>query len=461
MLEILAIIWLCNLNSKNAVSRGRKPGLFIFLTILFWISGEFLGGIIGGIFGLEMGTYIVAIVLGILGGVCSFLVAKNCKFGNYVPKVKTKAPKQTLCDIPQYCENCGAKLDEGSAFCYNCGTKVPNAMPEVTPQTPIALPEKTPDAFSKAPYLLGYTAMILWCGIFGLHFIPGLPLMYQPNSSVLLSYTVLAVAGYLFWKRGLSHNVSAFLFTAFFAVTDVLNPVLNLMYQKNLNRFKLSDFRFFGQYGIRIVRMLVLVAVAVGLVFLLRTVFKSREKKPDALFALLFSGAVFLVRFLLDIKNLIYVFAGGYPMGILNIFVSHFSVPAVLLVVLFVLLFMEKVPNKGGKNSVWGIIWAILCIIANDTTAVLGITSINLTTSYAFFMGIAMMAAFIFLLAKRKFAFSLIAVLPLLNVIIQLAAAISWRFRGNFSLLSLLLTAFGAAANIFLTWLLLIREKKN
>lgn len=334
-------------------------------------------------------------------------------------------------------------------------------MPEVTPQTPIALPEKTPDAFSKAPYLLGYTAMILWCGIFGLHFIPGLPLMYQSNSSVLLSYTVLAVAGYLFWKRGLSHNVSAFLFTAFFAVTDVLNPVLNLMYQKNLNRFKLSDFRFFGQYGIRIVRMLVLVAVAVGLVFLLRTVFKSREKKPDALFALLFSGAVFLVRFLLDIKNLIYVFAGGYPMGILNILVSHFLVPAALLVVLFALSFMEKIPNKGGKNSVWGIIWAILCIMANDTTAVLGIVSVNLTTSFAFFMGIALMAAFIFLLAKRKFAFSLIAVLPLLNVIIQLSAAISMRFSGSFSLVGILLTLFGAAANIFLTWLLLIREKKN
>ena len=461
MLEILAIAWLCSLNSKNAVSRGRKPGLFIFLTILFWILGEFLGGIIGGILGLEMGTYIVAIVLGILGGVCSFLVAKNCKFGNYVPKVKTKAPKQTLCDAPQYCENCGAKLDEGSAFCYNCGTKVPNAMPEVTPQTPVALPKKTSDAFSKAPYILGYTALILWCGIFGLHFIPGLPLMYQSNSSMFLSYTVLAVAGYLFWKRGLSHNASSYIFTAFFAVADVINPVLNLMSQKNMNRFKFSDFRLFGQYGIRILRMLVLVIVAVGLIFLLRAAFKNREKKSYALFALLFSGTVFLVRFLLDIKNMISVFVSGYPMVILVNLLSHFSVLAVLLVVLFTLSFMEKVPNKGGKNSVLGIIWAVLCIMANDTTAVLGIVNDYLTTSYAFFMGIAMMAAFVFLLAKRKYAFSLIAVLPILNGIIQLLAGISMRFSGSFSFIGILLTLFGAAANIFLTWLLLIREKKT
>ena len=405
MLEILAVTWLCSLNAKHALARGRKPGLFIFLTILFWISGEFIGGVIGGILGLEMATYILALCLGILGGVGSYLLAKNCKPGDYVPKTKEKTAPAVSGDAPRFCENCGAKLTAGSLFCQNCGTKVPNAMPEVTPQTPIALPKKASDAFSKAPYLLGYTAMILWCGIFGLHFIPGLPLMYMPSSSVLLSYTLLAAVGYLFWKRGLSHNVSAFLFTAFFAVTDVINPVLNLMSQKNMNRFKFSDFRLFGQYGIRILRMLVLVIVAVGLIFLLRAAFKNREKKSYALFALLFSGTVFLVRFLLDIKNMISVFVSGYPMVILVNLLSHFSVLAVLLVVLFTLSFMEKVPNKGGKNGVLGIIWAVLCIMANDTTAVLGIVNDYLTTSFAFFMGIALMAAFIFLLARRKFAF--------------------------------------------------------
>ena len=460
MLEILAIAWLCSLNSKNAVSRGRKPGLFIFLTILFWILGEFLGGIIGGILGLEMGTYIVAIVLGILGGVCSFLVAKNCKFGNYVPKVKTKAPKQTLCDAPQYCENCGAKLDEGSAFCYNCGTKVPNAMPEVTPQTPVALPKKAPDAFSKAPYILGYTALILWCGIFGLHFIPGLPLIYQPNSSILLTYTLLAVAAALFWKRGLSHNVTGFLFTAFFAVTNVINPVLNMMNQKNYNLFMLSDFHLVGGYWTRILQTLLVILVAVGSVFLLRKVFKNREKKPDALFALLFSGVVFLIRLLLDFKNLVGIFTFGSLVAIFNVLVSHLLVLLAIFAVLFALIFMEKVPNKGGKNSVWGIIWCILCMMACDTTAVLGVVGETVITSYAFVAEVALLAAFIFLLAKRKFAFSLIAVLPILNVLIQLSATLYGGSFGNFSVLGLLMTAFGAAANIFLTWLLVIREKK-
>lgn len=461
MLEILAVAWLCGLNAKHAVARGRKPGLFVFFTIFFWIFGEFLGGVIGGILGLEMATYILALGLGILGGVASYFLAKNCKTGDYVPKVKEKAVSVASGDAPRFCENCGAKLTAGSLFCQNCGTKVPNAMPEVTPQTPIALPKKEPHAFSKAPYLLGYTAMILWCGIFGLHFIPGLPLIYQPNSSILLTYTLLAVAAALFWKRGLSHNVTGFLFTAFFAVTNVINPVLNMMNQKNINRFKLSDFHLVGGYWTRILQTLLVILVAVGSVFLLQAVFKKREKNSDLLFALAFSGVVFLIRLLLDFKNLVGVFTFGSLVAIFNVLVSHLLVLLAIFAVLFALIFMEKVPNKGGKNSVWGIIWCILCMMACDTTAVLGVVGETVITSYAFVAEVALLAAFIFLLAKRKFAFSLIAVLPILNVLIQLSATLYGGSFGNFSVLGLLMTAFGAAANIFLTWLLLIREKKN
>ena len=47
MLEILFIIFLSNKNKANAISRGRKPGMFIGLTIGLWFGLEFLGAFIG------------------------------------------------------------------------------------------------------------------------------------------------------------------------------------------------------------------------------------------------------------------------------------------------------------------------------------------------------------------------------------------------------------------------------
>ena len=461
MLEIIAIILLCKFNSKHAVERGRKPGLFIFYTILFWLLGEFVGGIIGGIFGLEMTTYIIALGLGILGGACSYFLAKNCKPGNYVPALKEKKSPVDSCQTPKFCENCGTEIVEGSLFCYNCGAKVPDEMPKTTPQTLVAEVFKTQNAFSKAPYLLGFSAAILWSFIFGLHFIPKLPLVYSYASSILLTYTMLASAAFLFWKKGITHNVSAILFTIFFAVTNVMNPILNLMNQKYINRFVLFDNLIFSQYKIWTLKTLVILTVAVGLSFLLRFLSKNREKKQEPIFALVFSGAVFLTRFLLEIKNLVQVFVSGSPKYVLSMLESQFSVLAALLLVLFTLIFMEKIPNKGSKNNVWGILWAVVCMVAFDTVCVLGLVEHYLMTSYNFVMGIAMIVAFIFLLARRKFAFSLISVLPLLNVLVQLSWAINTIIQARVSVLSCLMALFGAGANIFITWFLFIKEKKN
>lgn len=84
MLEILAIIWLCNKNKANALARGRKPGGFVGLTIALWFGLEFIGVLIGLSAEMGLGTYVLGLVLAIIGGVISYVVAKNSKPGDYV-----------------------------------------------------------------------------------------------------------------------------------------------------------------------------------------------------------------------------------------------------------------------------------------------------------------------------------------------------------------------------------------
>ena len=62
MLEVFAVIGLCRLNRKNAIARGRRPGGYIALTIIFWILFEFIGAILGILlFGSDNNTFIINI----------------------------------------------------------------------------------------------------------------------------------------------------------------------------------------------------------------------------------------------------------------------------------------------------------------------------------------------------------------------------------------------------------------
>lgn len=85
MLEIMGLILLINTNKKNAMDRGRKPGGFVGLTVGLWIGLEILGIVIGLSAGLGLVTYVLAIVMAAIGGLISFLVAKNCKQGDFIP----------------------------------------------------------------------------------------------------------------------------------------------------------------------------------------------------------------------------------------------------------------------------------------------------------------------------------------------------------------------------------------
>ena len=85
MLEILGIFYLCNANKKNALARGCKPGLYIGLTIGFWLGFEFLSIFVGAFIGLETPVlYLLAIFSALLGGLISYILARNCPKGTYV-----------------------------------------------------------------------------------------------------------------------------------------------------------------------------------------------------------------------------------------------------------------------------------------------------------------------------------------------------------------------------------------
>ncbi len=180
MLEVFAVIGLCRLNRKNAIARGRRPGGYIALTIIFWILFEFIGAILGILlFGSDNSTFtvmFVALPCAALGGLISFLIAKFGPRGDYVdpsvqpvnfytnnngmpmygtgaqynpqqvpvqpspmqpnaspfapaagqpvqPSPFAPAPGAAASGI-RYCMNCGAPNNSTSKFCESCGQNI-------------------------------------------------------------------------------------------------------------------------------------------------------------------------------------------------------------------------------------------------------------------------------------------------------------------------------------------------
>jgi hypothetical protein len=76
MLEIIALIFLSRKIGTTAFDKGYSKGLFVFLTIIFWIAGEFIGGLIGFVVvGDGLGPYVFALLGAGLGyGLIYFIV---------------------------------------------------------------------------------------------------------------------------------------------------------------------------------------------------------------------------------------------------------------------------------------------------------------------------------------------------------------------------------------------------
>ena len=171
MLEVFAIISLCRVNKNNAIKHGRRPGGYIALTIILWVVLELIGTIIGlFLFNGEYSSYLAVLFCGLpcaaLGGLISFLIAKNATQGNYVdPSMITRPvvtvgpngapvyqdpnvpaymyqqvpvqpvqPMQPMQPVMQqgagavpgmrYCRYCGAANSSTSRFCESCGQNI-------------------------------------------------------------------------------------------------------------------------------------------------------------------------------------------------------------------------------------------------------------------------------------------------------------------------------------------------
>lgn len=85
MLEILLISLLSGKNGRIASERGRKPGGFQGATFALWFGGELLGFFIGmaATDGEVLPSYGVALLLAAIGGIVSYIIAKNCKPGTF------------------------------------------------------------------------------------------------------------------------------------------------------------------------------------------------------------------------------------------------------------------------------------------------------------------------------------------------------------------------------------------
>lgn len=88
MLEVLIIILLCNRNAQKVKQKGRRPGKFVFLTVLLWIGMEFIGAFIGTVVSLivlgdvSFLSYLFALVFAVVGAIISVQIAKNAEPGN-------------------------------------------------------------------------------------------------------------------------------------------------------------------------------------------------------------------------------------------------------------------------------------------------------------------------------------------------------------------------------------------
>jgi hypothetical protein len=112
VLEIIALIILCNKNAKNAKERGKSGGAAVAYTLGLWIGMEILGAFIGGAapFGsvAYVRTYAFALLFAIVGGAASYFIAKS---GTPVSKQETNQPPAASDKIYRESDNRGMLIE--------------------------------------------------------------------------------------------------------------------------------------------------------------------------------------------------------------------------------------------------------------------------------------------------------------------------------------------------------------
>lgn len=205
MLEIIGLVLLCNVNSKNAAARGQSGGKYVAFTILLWVGMEFLGALIGGLAGLGAGAYILALLFAAGGAVASYFIAKGKRGAaqaNYaqgaaagyapygygaqnaqypsrsVPQPYAAAAPavaaQPPADTPKFCTACGYVRKPGAKFCERCGAPLPEAPAVATMQPPVA-------AAAPAPAQSGVSRAELVSAAHAVFNSPFSPMVFDPD----------------------------------------------------------------------------------------------------------------------------------------------------------------------------------------------------------------------------------------------------------------------------------------
>lgn len=78
MLEIFLLIYLSRQIGDIAREKGHSVGLYKFLTVIFWIFFEVLGGVVGIlVLGEGLGMYLFAIIGAIIGYGILYMIVNN------------------------------------------------------------------------------------------------------------------------------------------------------------------------------------------------------------------------------------------------------------------------------------------------------------------------------------------------------------------------------------------------
>ena len=79
MLEIFLIVYLSKKIGKIVEEKERKKGMYIFMFVVLWVVGEFLGAIAGILVTGEEGIiiYLYALMGAAGGAVLSFIIVKG------------------------------------------------------------------------------------------------------------------------------------------------------------------------------------------------------------------------------------------------------------------------------------------------------------------------------------------------------------------------------------------------
>ena len=78
MLEILFLVWFCRKLASMAKEKGRSGG-WGGLGALFWIGGEVVGFVIGGVAQAGMGGYLLALVCAGIGAGVAYAIVSSLR----------------------------------------------------------------------------------------------------------------------------------------------------------------------------------------------------------------------------------------------------------------------------------------------------------------------------------------------------------------------------------------------